>query len=391
MAFRVDKSSAFTPVRRDDGSVRVQANLTRTGVFTYRQANGQPWRELRLADEVFSPDSLASYAGKTLTVGHPGDVNSENWSDLAVGDVRDDAKPDGIFVRATVQINDGKTVSRVCDKKELSELSCGYTCEIENVSGEWEGQHYDAIQRNIRLNHVALGPKNWGRAGGEVKLLLDSRADALVEDSSEGSLDSITMDLAKALEELGVAKAESAAQKSRADAAEGQVKTLTDQVSTLQGSLDAQKSAAEGAQAKLKAVEDGIPARVDARVALLDQARKVCGKDFKSDGKSELDIKKEVIAKIDNKLSLEGRADSYVDGAFETLVARWDGGRQSVNEAITSTLTADLTDKARQDGGEDLVAIARARSEKNAKEAFKPATKTLNSKAVNLANLGMKP
>lgn len=36
------------------------------------------------------------------------------------------------------------------------------------------GEHYDAIQRNIVVNHIALGPKGWGRAGPEVAVKTDS-------------------------------------------------------------------------------------------------------------------------------------------------------------------------------------------------------------------------
>lgn len=46
------------------------------------------------------------------------------------------------------------------------ELSCGYGCEYELTPGIWNGQRYDAIQRNIRGNHLALVTS--GRMGKEV-------------------------------------------------------------------------------------------------------------------------------------------------------------------------------------------------------------------------------
>ena len=36
------------------------------------------------------------------------------------------------------------------------ELSCGYYCDLDETPGEYEGQRYDARQRNIRGNHLAL-------------------------------------------------------------------------------------------------------------------------------------------------------------------------------------------------------------------------------------------
>lgn len=46
------------------------------------------------------------------------------------------------------------------------ELSCGYRCTYEWVSGVFEGNHYDAIQRRIRGNHIASVKA--GRMGSDV-------------------------------------------------------------------------------------------------------------------------------------------------------------------------------------------------------------------------------
>jgi len=49
------------------------------------------------------------------------------------------------------------------------ELSAGYRCVYEMVSGVWNGIKYDAIQRNIRGNHLALVDQ--GRMGSDVAVL----------------------------------------------------------------------------------------------------------------------------------------------------------------------------------------------------------------------------
>jgi hypothetical protein len=49
------------------------------------------------------------------------------------------------------------------------ELSAGYRCIYEMVSGVWNGIKYDAIQRNIRGNHLALVDQ--GRMGKDVAVL----------------------------------------------------------------------------------------------------------------------------------------------------------------------------------------------------------------------------
>jgi hypothetical protein len=49
------------------------------------------------------------------------------------------------------------------------ELSAGYFHDVEWMPGEWNGQRYDAVQRNIRANHLALVPV--GRMGPEVAVM----------------------------------------------------------------------------------------------------------------------------------------------------------------------------------------------------------------------------
>lgn len=54
------------------------------------------------------------------------------------------------------------------DKKELS---LGYKCKYELTTGEYKGQHYDAIQRDIYLNHIALcGRRQNGSRGAHYGL-----------------------------------------------------------------------------------------------------------------------------------------------------------------------------------------------------------------------------
>lgn len=51
----------------------------------------------------------------------------------------------------------------------VKELSCGYRCRYELSSGVWNGEQYDAIQRDIRGNHLALVDE--GRMGPDVAVL----------------------------------------------------------------------------------------------------------------------------------------------------------------------------------------------------------------------------
>lgn len=63
-------------------------------------------------------------------------------------------------------------------KNGLQELSCGFSCTWDVKSGVTpDGKQYDAIQRNIRGNHIASVDQ--GRMGSEVSVALDSFTFAL--------------------------------------------------------------------------------------------------------------------------------------------------------------------------------------------------------------------
>lgn len=53
-------------------------------------------------------------------------------------------------------------------KNGKKELSMGYTCTYDLTPGDWDGQHYDVVQRNLKGNHVALVDR--GRMGSDVRV-----------------------------------------------------------------------------------------------------------------------------------------------------------------------------------------------------------------------------
>lgn len=143
------------------------AILARTGKQTYlrREVFGDSCkdgdREVevdRTAEEVFSPETLASFENKPLCVEHPDeDVNAENHNLLSVGYVRDVKKDvvDGNEVMtATLVITDKYGIDEV-ESGRKTDLSCGYDCDII------DDEHPQ--QRHIRGNHVAICER--GRAG----------------------------------------------------------------------------------------------------------------------------------------------------------------------------------------------------------------------------------
>ena len=143
----------------------VDSVLARTGKQTYRRneifADSEDDRLIevdRKAEEVFSPETMASFENKPICVEHPDvDVTVDNISEFAVGFVRDIHKGEyegEPVMLGTLVITDAKTIEEI-ENGEHTDLSCGYDCDIEDCDSPQ--------QKHIRGNHIALCEH--GRAG----------------------------------------------------------------------------------------------------------------------------------------------------------------------------------------------------------------------------------
>jgi uncharacterized protein len=345
---RFDVAEIGKPVRTPQGFLRVPAFLTRAGVLAYTRADGTVVRELRPPDEVFAPDSLASLAAAPLTDLHPTEmVSPKNVRQLRRGHVNEAVRRDGRMVAATVTVEDEDTIAKV-ERGDLREISCGYQCQIDPTPGEFEGERYDVVQRGIVYNHAALGPRNWGRAGSEVALRLDS-GDAMAASTVEAPPErrgedtgpragGETVDLTNVrVDGLDIqvpkqwAQVVEKALKQRDDA----LGALTKERDTAQGKLDAANTALTESQKKLAELQD--PKRLDgavaARMSLLEQARRVLPATDKLDGLSTRQVHEAVLKKLDTALDLTGKSDDYVVARFDHAIATL-GPAQPRNDAF---------------------------------------------------------
>ena len=144
--------------------------LTSTGIFEYHNPDGSIRRELRLPEDVFDPESLKTYKGRPIIITHDaGLVTKDNVRDEQIGTILTEGYRSGDDVRAEIVIHDTDSLKRA----GLKELSLGYNLDLDETPGVWNGQKYDAIQRNIRINHLALVRE--ARAGEQARLNIDGR------------------------------------------------------------------------------------------------------------------------------------------------------------------------------------------------------------------------
>lgn len=198
--------------------------LTSTGIFEYTNADGTIRRELRLPDEVFKEESLKSYKGKPIIITHDaGLITKDNVHENAVGTILSEGYRSGNDVRAEIIIHDTDEMKSA----GLKELSLGYNLDLDETPGVWNGQPYDAIQRNIVINHLALVLE--ARAGEQARLNIDSRdrnkkgaktMSANPKSKKNRRADGVMSpeDLAKAIEAYKARRAERLAAKADAEA-----------------------------------------------------------------------------------------------------------------------------------------------------------------------------
>jgi hypothetical protein len=113
----------------------------------------------READDVFRPETVASFEGKTVTNDHPDeDVTPANWKQYAVGHLQNVHQGEGAqkdLLLADMILKDADAIAAVRDGKR--EVSCGYDFDVVELS---PGR---VRQTNIIGNHVALVEQ--GRCG----------------------------------------------------------------------------------------------------------------------------------------------------------------------------------------------------------------------------------
>lgn len=340
-----DAVTLGTTRRTTDGFLTTVAKSVRTGVQLYAGSEvGHPEmrvvRVMRPAEEVFSVDSLQSFSHAPVTLDHPSEpVTSDNWSKLAVGEVSTAATKDGEWIALPLILKDAAAIAAVESGKR--ELSAGYTCELEFV----DHADYDAIQKNIRINHLAVVDK--ARAGSDARIG-DSWGTSPIH-ATDTEIKSMTLKTVL-VDGLQVETTEAGAQaiaKLTADSA----KLVSDHAKTV-ADYDKKLATADAAVAKAEAERDAALAKVlsdadldkaaAARGDLIAKAKGLSA-NVVTDGKSALEIKRAVLA--DRKISLDGKSDAYVEARFDTLLED-NAGQAQTRVALSNVVPTNLADAA---------------------------------------------
>lgn len=417
---RFDQGELQKAERTPAGFLRAPAYITRVGVFAYKMGDGQTRRELRHPDDVFNKASLATLAGVPVTDDHPNVsdpetmlLTPENVSDFMVGVCGDAIGEDQKkFVTAPLTIMKQDAIDAVEGGK--TQVSAGYTCDFDETPGEYQGQAYDARQRNIVYNHVAIVER--GRAGPEVRMRLDS-ADAVQVDAlpnQEGKMEqvelggvkyNVTPELAAAIKAATAPKdpaqndaavtspggdtstaVQSGAAPKTDDPGDGDGKNPPaaapgapdkQKMDHLQAKCDSLTAEIEKFKGGRSEANEGqrVSAAVKERLRIERVAQRVLPRETvaKLDSMDDAAIKAAVIVAEHPKTDLKGKSAEYVSARFDHIA---DGLASDPTDDLGEELHGARVDAAAD--GDDPVEKSRLAARERAKNAWKP--KAANAK-----------
>lgn len=354
---RFDGGQLLRSVRTPEGYLLAEGYAGRAGVLQYRLADGRVRSELIPPEELFRPDSLGTLGRKPVTLDHPMQdgrpvtVDAGNVATFGVGDVDSELceETQGGFVKVRVAVRRADAVDAIVSGR-MRGLSQGYRCRLEETPGVWNGQKYDAIQRDRVYNHLAICAL--GRAGYDARLRVDG-ADVQI-DAIDGpawpdteaktmkiiEIDGVKFDaeetLAAAVEKLSaeVATVRADAETQRTDAATNKAKydQLCKQMDECKASYDASMKEME---VQKNALATAL-AEAEARRKAMEEAK---------NGNSEnCDADVEFLAKFSERQQLLGLASRLkVDGADGMTVPKLHKAIAAVHnpELKIDSLSAD--------------------------------------------------
>lgn len=319
--YRVDYAGSLQrrPEVTPEGYLRCDATIARTGILEYADLNGKVKREYRPEEEVAHLDSLASFGGKILTLEHPPELlTAENSNKYAVGFTDSTVYYDKGFVKVAVTVTEKDAIERL-NRGECVEVSAGYEVDLDEIPGTTpDGQKYDAIQRNIRGNHVCLTRE--GRAGKSVKVHLDSAGIPAAAQQNQKGRNMATLNLDSISFELPDNAAYAISERIRRDGEN--MEEMQEKMDVMSGELEEKQAA-----------YDALKKKCDEMEAELEQ--------LKADRKDEEDLEEEEVVEPEME---EAEAEADLDVAEEELIEKSDSlisSRFKIVENALSILGSD--------------------------------------------------
>lgn len=347
----------------DKGYLILDCKFARTGTQERYgieiSPNFEPYKkyiEYRPASEVFKPEVIKQWNHVVITNEHPEDMLTVyNTTGHAIGFISSQVEVvDNSHLSCQITVFDKTTIDEIMAGKV--ELSGGYLYEIELTPN----QEYDYVQKNIVPNHIAI--VDAGRCGTSCSLAFDGKtlilerkenqmkvqfkqilptgeekiifeieiSDETVAKELQAFADkqfdaSKTMyETSKSLKEDSEAKDDEIKQKDE------EITAKDSEISTLTAKLDVAGNKTPAKDCKIVA---GLAKDMASTAMLVAQAldckfEDVFAKDMESN-------QKDVIAKFNPNLKLDGKDSTYIQVAFDSIIAQLEGADADYIKALT--------------------------------------------------------
>lgn len=366
----------------EDGFLVAEPRIARTGIQLYKGSEvGRPdmdvVRVYRPETQVFDRRALKSLAHRPITLEHPEvRVDASNWKELAVGKSDGDVVRDGEFIRVPLMLMDAHAIAAAQSGK--SQLSVGYGAKLLWGAGQApDGQLFDAMQTEIRANHIALVSAARGGnklrigdacqecGGGPHDCDCDGHEDDDHQDAhpqrrtamTERLLDGVTIELedrdAQVLDRhISSLKDKLRDQGTEVDALKAQLAQCQSQLATATGAGAAKDG--EIVALKAKVADSALsPEKLDKalnlRMDVVDRATTYFGdaQKYAWVGKSDAQIRRDVVAARLGDAKAKAMDDTMVEGAFLSITEpeTQDGFRQ-MTQSFSRPPTGGFNDRA---------------------------------------------
>ena len=284
-----------------------------------------------------------------MTIEHPPEpITADNWKKYAVGQIGDEVLKDGEYVRVPMVLMDAAAI-KAFKEDGKQELSMGYCCDLEWKGGVTDaGEKYDAVQRNIRGNHLAIVGN--ARGGSKLKLgdihtegdfsMTDTLRTVIIDGINVQMSDTAAQVVQRTIKMLSdqaenfKAEAEEKEEEKKKngekkDAALAELHTLVSTKDAEIATLKSQLKDAEMTPQKLDALVKDRSEVIDKSIIALND------KNASFDGKTVPEIRRMV---VDSKLGPVAKAwtDEMVTASFNTLTADQKPRTGGFRDAVTA-------------------------------------------------------
>jgi hypothetical protein len=258
-------------------------------------------------------------------------VTSDNWKELAVGEVSTEVLRDGERLKVPLVLKDVRAVEAVVAGRR--QLSVGYSAELDFSPGLTpDGTPYQAVQKGIRANHIAIvdearaGPEfrigdgNWGAPPQELPPF-DPGENDMTNPAAQPIIRGIVVDGltiqttdqgAEAIAKLQASLQESASQ--LATAAANHAAALASKETEI-GELKVKVADAE----KKVPTAAALDVLAQQRATLIGDARKLA-KDINTEGLTDENIRRAAVTAVYGQDLVKDSSDAEISGMFKAAL-----------------------------------------------------------------------